>query len=489
MLVWCALVSCAVVLTILSFLYGGGLARLFGVGMSLSFLCIGAMLNCAQSDKVRVEWPDNNSTYQGMLTDYPLERARSYRLDLILEDSLFYGRRIILYVPKDSLVTELEAGQSVQFYGRIRKPSNEGTTDFDYALYLYRHGISGTLWVKQSHWRKCEGVDVTPIKVRAVILRRKMYEKYREWGLEGAPLAVVSAVTLGNKRELDEGIKEVYSLSGASHVLAVSGLHVGIMCAFLFFLLPKCLFGRSAWLRECVVTSVMWVYAFAIGLPTSITRSLIMFTMLAFCRVIHRDSSSVNTLLFAALIILLANPAGVYDVGFQLSFVSVFFILIMEPELSKSVSPRTVTGRYIWSIISVSIAAQIGAAPLVMYYYSGFNTCFLLTNMIVIPLMFLIVCLSLSLWIIGWIPLFQDCIVKVLTVLIDTIHGGLQMIVRLPHSRLSISIGNPITVWVMYAVIILLFLWLKEKRTNRLVEALACIAVGSIVVTIENFVV
>ena len=489
MVVWCAILSCAVVLTFLSFLYGGGLARLFGVGLPLSFLCIGAMLYCAQADKVRVDWPENDLTYQGMLTDYPLERARSYRLDLILEDRIYHGHRIILYVPKDTLVTGLKPGQSVQFYGRIRKPSNEGTPDFDYALYLYRHGISGTLWVNQSHWRKFEGVDVAPLKVRAVILRHKMYEKYREWGLDSDPLAVVSAVTLGNKRELDEGIKEVYSLSGASHVLAVSGLHVGIMYAFLFFLLPRFLFGRSAWLRECVVVSVMWIYAIAIGLPISITRSLIMFTMLALCRVIHRDSSSVNTLFFAALVILLINPAWVYDVGFQLSFVSVFFILIMVPEFSKTVRPHTVTGRYLWSMISVSTAAQIGAAPLVMYYYSGFNSYFLLTNMIVIPLMFITVCLSLSLWLIGWIPLLRIFLVKVLTVLINTIHGGLKMIVSLPHSRLSISIGNPFTVWVMYAVIILLFLWIKEKRAHRLVEALACITVGTIVVTIENFVV
>lgn len=214
-----------------------------------------------------------------------------------------------------------------------------------------------------------------------------------------------------------------------------------------------------------------------------------MFTMLALCRVIHRDSSSVNTLFFAALVILLINPAWVYDVGFQLSFVSVFFILIMVPEFSKTVRPHTVTGRYLWSMISVSTAAQIGAAPLVMYYYSGFNSYFLLTNMIVIPLMFITVCLSLSLWLIGWIPLLRIFIVKVLTVLINTIHGGLKMIVSLPHSRLSISIGNPFTVWVMYAVIILLFLWIKEKRAHRLVEALACITVGTIVVTIENFVV
>ncbi|MBO4560630.1 MAG: ComEC family competence protein [Bacteroidaceae bacterium] len=487
MTVWSALLSGAVVLTFLSFLYGGRAARLFGVGLSLSFLCIGAILYSVQSERVKVEWCEQDATHKGMLMDYPLERARSYRLDLILEDSAFCGKKIYLYVPKDSVVTALEPGESVLFYGRIEKPSNEGTPDFDYASYLYRHGISGTLWVRQSNWRKSGVTGKVPLHVRAVKLRRRMYEKYSEWGLEGDPLAVVSAVTLGSKRDLGQGLKEVYSTSGASHVLAVSGLHVGIMCAFLFFLLPAGLTGRSRWLRECIVMVVMWAYAFAIGLPLSITRSLIMFTMLAFCRVIHRDSSSVNTLAFAALAILSANPAGLFDIGFQLSFLAVFFILIMEPSITEFVHPRTLLGKYIWGIISVSIAAQIGTAPVVMYSFSGFSTYFLLTNLIVIPLMFLTVCLSMTLWIIGWVPLLRVCVVKVLTLLVNTINGGLQRIVELPHSRLMVSIDNPFTVWVIYAVIILLFLWLQEKRSHRLVEALACIAIGTVVATIENF--
>ena len=212
-----------------------------------------------------------------------------------------------------------------------------------------------------------------------------------------------------------------------------------------------------------------------------------MFTMLAFCRVIHRDSSSVNTLAFAALAILSANPAGLFDVGFQLSFLAVFFILIMEPSITEFVHPHTLLGKYLWGIISVSIAAQIGTAPVVMYSFSGFSTYFLLTNLIVIPLMFLTVCLSMTLWIIGWVPLLRVCVVKVLTLLVNTINGGLQRIVELPHSRLMVSIDNPFTVWTIYAVIILLFLWLKEKRSHRLVEALACIAIGTVVATIENF--
>ena len=487
MTVWFAFLAGALTLTYLSFIYGGSQARLFGAGLSLSFFCIGGVSYAMQCQRVRVEWPEQNATHQGMITEYPQERARSYRLDLILGDSIYLGKEIILYVPKDSAAATLEPGQAVLFHGLIGKPSNDGTPDFDYAAYLYRHGISGTLWVPAERWRVVDYQGKVPLRVRAVKLRRRMYEQYREWGLEGAPLAVVSAVTLGNKRELDQGLREVYSSSGASHVLAVSGLHVGIMCAFLYFMLPVSLFRRARWLRELIVMTVMWIYAFCIGLPLSMTRALIMFTMLAFCRVIHRDSSAVNTLSFAALVILLFNPAGVFDLGFQLSFLAVFFILILEPEFSEMFHVRTAVGKYVYGIITVSIAAQIGTAPVVMYSFSGFSTYFLLTNLIVIPLMFITVCLSMSLWVVGWIPVLRDCLVGILTFLVNTINGSLEKIVALPHSRLDVCIGHPIMVWIIYAVILLLFLWLKEKRTHRLIEALACIAAALLAVTLQNF--
>ena len=483
-----ALLCSALVVVILSFIYNDRLAVLYGAGLSLCFACIGSMLYALHSRQVMVEWKPGPATHKGMLIEYPYERARSYRLDLVLEDSPYTDIKIYLYVPKDSLSAALVPGEHIVFNGTVNKPSNDGTPDLDYAAYLYRHGISGTLWVPADRWRRTASALNLPFRAKAARTRRIMYDKYKEWGLKGNVLAVVAAVSLGIKRELDQGLKQMYSTSGASHVLAVAGLHVGIMCAFLYFMMPAFLFKRR-WIRDVIVMTVMWGYAVMIGLPLSITRSLIMFSMLALCKVLHRDSSGINTLSLAALVILMCNPAALFDLGFQLSFLAVLFILLLEPEFSALVKPRTAVGTYIRDLISVSIAAQIGTAPVIMYNFANFSTYFLVTNLVIVPLMFLTVCMSMTLWVVGWIEPLRWVTVKCLSGLVGIQNACLEKIVGLPHSRMDISIDNPLTVWTIYAVILLVFLWIKERRTHRLVQALACIAVQCIAVTIQSFVV
>ena len=262
-----------------------------------------------------------------------------------------------------------------------------------------------------------------------------------------------------------------------------------IMCWFLGLLVPSFLFPyRLLWLRELVIMGIMWVYAFAIGMPLSITRSLIMFTMLAFCRSIVRDSSSVNTLAFAALVMLVTAPQGLFDMSFQLSFCAVLAILLFEPMLRGIVEPHTAVGKYLWGIVTVSLAAQIGTAPILMYNFSNFSTYFLLTNLFVIPLMFVVVCTSMSLWVVGWIAPLRVLAVRMLTFLVGLETGLLEMVVALPHSSLDVSLDSPAEVWTVYAVIIALWLWLKERRTYHIVRGLAAVSAFSIWQLLQNFV-
>lgn len=476
-------------LTVLSFIIGGRLVRVFGLSLSLCFFSLGAWLYGNYRTKVVVEWQAQISAHCGILTDWPQEKTRSYRLDLELLDSACYGRNVIMYVPKDSAAASLEPGACVMFSGVVEKPHNDESLDFDYASYLYRHNVSGTLWVNSAHWKQVMSAAAPGLRIRAVQFRRHLVDKLGEWGLKDNALAVTAAVSLGEKRNLDSGLKQTYSVSGASHVLAVSGLHVGIMCWFLGLLVPSFLFPyRLLWLRELVIMGIMWVYAFAIGMPLSITRSLIMFTMLAFCRSIVRDSSSVNTLAFAALVMLVTAPQGLFDMSFQLSFCAVLAILLFEPMLRGIVEPHTAVGKYLWGIVTVSLAAQIGTAPILMYNFSNFSTYFLLTNLFVIPLMFVVVCTSMSLWVVGWIAPLRVLAVRMLTFLVGLETGLLEMVVALPHSSLDVSLDSPAEVWTVYAVIIALWLWLKERRTYHIVRGLAAVSAFSIWQLLQNFV-
>ena len=300
---------------------------------------------------------------------------------------------------------------------------------------------------------------------------------------------MVSAVSLGEKRALSDSLREVYSTSGVSHVLAVSGLHVGIMCWFLYLIFPAFLFRRVEWLRQFLVMGILWVYAFAIGFPVSITRTLIMFSIVAMCRAGERETSALNSLGIAAIIMLAANPSALFDMSFQLSFSAVLFIVIITPIMLDIYEPRNPLGRYIWRVSVLSFAAQIGTVPIVMYHFSGFSTYVMLANLFVVPVMFVIVSLSMSLWIIGWFPWLRAVVVTSLTWLIDTMTALLTRISALPYAHMELSLHRGWVIFVIYAVVILLCVWYREKRAHHLVEALACIAAASILAAIQNFVI
>lgn len=483
--VWCALVFVAI-LTVAIQIFRDRHPRIAGICLSLAFMSAGYLSYSVQMSRVRVEWPGRYAVYNGTVTSYPVERDRTYRLEVTLLDSAYRGKNIYLYIPKDSAVTQVMPGQTIAFDGRINKPSSQGA-GFDYESYLLSHGISGTLRVQSKDWHIIPSNGTASLRVRAVRFRRGVIRKYREWGLGGNALAVVSAVSLGEKRALSDQLREVYSTSGVSHVLAVSGLHVGIMCWFLYLLFPAFLFRKAEWLRQLIVLGVLWTYAFAIGFPVSITRTLIMFSIVAVCRAIEREGSALNSLGIAAIIMLVVNPSALFDMSFQLSFSAVLFIVIVTPVLLELYEPRNPVGLYVWRVSALSLSAQIGTAPIIMYHFSGFSTYVLLANLFVVPVMFVIVSLSMSLWVIGWFPAIRPVAVGILTWLTDIMTALLTRVSALPYAHLELSISHGWNIFCIYVVVILICLWYKEKRTHRLVQALACIAFASVLTAFQNF--
>lgn len=481
------LVVSTILIAFISLIFSGRRPRISGFCLSLSFVLAGASSYTVQMNQVKVAWPSHYAIYHGVLNSYPLERDRSYRLEVTLTDSLYDGVNIYLYLPKDSVVPTLEPGHRIIFDGKINKPSSEGA-GFDYASYLLSHGISGTLRVQAKDWHSLPADGTEGLRIRAVRFRKTVIRKYQEWGLSGNALAVASAVSLGEKRALSDDLREVYSTSGVSHVLAVSGLHVGIMCWFLYLIFPAFLFRKAEWVRQFLVMAVLWSYAYAIGFPVSITRTLIMFSIVALCRAAERETSALNSLGIAAVILLAVNPSSLFDMSFQLSFSAVLFIVILTPIMLEIYEPRNPLGRYIWRVSVLSFAAQIGTAPIIMYHFSGFSTYVMVANLFVVPVMFVVVSLSMSLWIAGWFPV-RTMVVTALSWLVDTMTALLTRISALPYSHLDLSIRHGWVIFVFYTVVILICLWYREKRSHRLVQALECIAAASILAAFQCFVI
>ena len=187
--------------------------------------------------------------------------------------------------------------------------------------------------------------------------QEKVINLYRKLGFEGDELAVLSALTVGEKTDLSDSIRESYSVSGASHVLALSGLHIGRVYALLFLRLKplarKWQAGR--YFRSVLLLVLLWSFAFFTGLSPSVVRSVSMFSVLAIAELFGRQSLTLNTLAATAWVMLLVNPAWLFDVGFQLSFLAVLSILMIQKPVYQLLPVKSRIGKYVWGLMSVSI--------------------------------------------------------------------------------------------------------------------------------------
>ncbi|THG57352.1 ComEC family competence protein, partial [Bacteroides faecichinchillae] len=371
-------------------------------GISVSALCfMGGWIGITgQLQQSVYDFKDQETVYRVRLTDAPELKERSYLCRVFLEEYHDSAnicpveRKAILYLEQDSSVVRLQDGDELLVSSQISPPVNgKNFGEFDYSRYLMYKGIAGTGYVASGKWTKLSSVSVSSLRLMANSYREKLLALYRKLGFEGDELAVLSALTVGDKTELSESIRESYSVSGASHVLALSGLHIGLLYVLFSYILKLLdVKGGNAgkYLRTLLLLLLLWSFAFFTGLSPSVIRSASMFSALAVAEVFSRKAISLNTLAAVAWFMLLCKPVWLFDVGFQLSFLAVASILLIQKPIYQLLPVKGWLGKYIWRLMAVSIAAQLGTAPLVMFYFSRFSTHFLLTNLVVIPLVTII---------------------------------------------------------------------------------------------------
>lgn len=221
--------------------------------------------------------------------------------------------------------------------------------------------------------------------------RNTIQKHLRSLNIQEQDFAIVSAMTLGDKTSLTKETKDIYSISGASHILAVSGLHIGIIFQ-LFILLSG---GRKRSIPTIILSiTAIWAYVIFIGMPASAIRSATMISICCFALLSHRKALSINNLAFAYVIMLIYNPLYLFDISFQMSFMAVYSILLFYQPLEGLCSTSHFYTRWPWSMLCISIAAQIGTMPLIIYYFGRISCYALFTGFIAIPAATVILWLS-----------------------------------------------------------------------------------------------
>ena len=468
-----ALVVLLVCLGMMSFFRDYVCRWIFGAGVGLFLFLAGYALMERQWNRVNVDWSDERRVYRGTVLEAPVEKKRSTQYRVRVD-----GRDVLLYLSKDTVSRSVDMGDCLLFYTRIGKPVNrKDSSEFDYARYLLHHEVSGVAYASSDHWKKLPQSPELTLKQRAMKVRQKIVDEYRSWGWTGERLAVLSALTIGHKAELDDDLRERYSVAGISHVLALSGLHIGIVWMLMGFLLKpleRNPWGR--WTKWGISTLMLWSFAFVAGLEASVVRAVVMCMLMELGRVSGSRALSLNTLGIAGFFMLLYNPFYLFDVGFQLSFMAVLSILMFYPLMEEKVQTEHRMVRWGWGIVSVSLSAQMGTAPLVMYCFSNFSLYFLLGNVVASLLVPLIIGLGFLALLLSSVPFLQAGVVKVLGWMVDGINATAEEISRWPLASLSIADLSKVEVGWMYGLLFFVWMAWKTRLRKAFIGILVCLA-------------
>lgn len=348
---------------------------------------------------------------------------------------------LVVYFSKYDKVNKLNYGDKIIFKGRISEIKNSGNPyEFDYKKYLACKGIVGQVFLKSNSWKYEKSHQGNFIFEYAFRLRNRLENIYERFGITGNKLSVLQALTLGDRSEIDDEIKQAYVASGAMHILAVSGLHVGIIFMLFNFLLKFLdrlkykdkYYGK--FIKAFLLLGIIWSFAILSGLSPSIRRAAIMFSVIIIAKAINRHVNIYNSISASAFILLIINPYQITEVGFQLSYTAVIGIVFFQPKLVALLKIRNKILYYFWSLTAVSIAAQISTFPITLYYFHVFPSLFFLSNIIVIPTATLIIISAFFLLISSPIPYIPDFIALILKYTLQVLNTSVTYIEKIPYS-------------------------------------------------------
>ncbi|PWA06997.1 ComEC/Rec2 family competence protein [Flavobacterium laiguense] len=384
--------------------------------------------------------------------------------------------RILLNIRKDSLKHTFEIGNRLKINGILYKnTAQKNPNQFDYQKYLDNKQIYAQLYAEPNEIQVSTVIE-KDIWYYASKLRTRIIQNLNNSNFHAAELNVAVALILGQQQDIDPNIIRDYQYAGAVHILSVSGLHIGFILLFITFVLkPLPNSKRGSFIKLIVTLLSLSLFGILAGLAPSVLRSVTMFSFVAIGLFLRRSVNIYHTLLVSILLILLFQPYFLFDVGFQLSYIALFFIIWLQPLLAMLCTPKSKVQKYIWDLLTVSFAAQIGTLPLSIYYFHQFPGLFFMTNLIVIPFLGFIMSLGVLVMVLAafnWVPFYPAKALEIsifyLDKIINTIASFESFIIKdIPLNTSLLLTG--------YLVLIAMVIWFKKPNFKSLALALISI--------------
>lgn len=364
---------------------------IFGISFFLTLMLCGFLLY--KSEKKKISILNNEKTdFICTVTDFPEERENSYRTRLKLNTLYINGKSqsaggsIMVYFKKDSSINDLLPGDILKISCTPLEIFNRGNPcEFDYRFYMENQGIRYMAFANEKDIKVHIVTAKRSFRYKALIIRQKIIEMYKNRGITGGNLALVAAMTVGEKSLLDQDQKDIFIRAGVMHIMAVSGLHAVVLSMFVFNLLFF-LKRRYNVLRIIVALVILWAFAFVTGMTPSVMRATLMFSFIQAGNLMKRPANSMNSVLASAFVLIIINPSVIFDAGFLLSYSAVIFIIAFYKALYLKFHFKSRITDWIWQSTAVTTVAQAGTLALTIMLFNRFPVYFLLTNLIIVPL-------------------------------------------------------------------------------------------------------
>jgi competence protein ComEC len=449
-----------------------------GAGIVLLYFAAGLLAGSVvvhdQAGKTKRTGP---SVVAGVILRPAAARQRSEKVMIRVEAVRQQGEwsavpgKAVLYFRKGSEIARCRPGEVVLVRTTLRSfPYYGNPGGFDYRRYMNGRGFLWQGYVKEGAWCRLPGHERRSPLFLAGRLQGEAVALLRGHGLTGQRLAVAAALLAGEREYLDRETRSLFSASGTMHILAISGLHVGILYLVLVWLFP--LAGNSRTVKYIsfpVILLALWGYAFITGLSPSVTRAALMFSLFLTASLFRRKSNPYNTLAVAAFLMLLASPLLVQEASFQLSFLAVLGIVTFYRPLYHLLATGWWVADRVWALVALSLSAQLTTFPLTLFYFHRFPLLFPVTNLLVIPLVTLFIYGGLLFFLLHAVPFAAGP----LSVFLGKTAGLLLQITAragtLPHAVVEPVWLPPAGVVWCYLMVLGITVWFVYRKPRLLI--------------------
>ncbi len=376
----------------------------------------------------------------------------------------------VLYLEKDKKSSHLNYGDILIIYTKLQTVlSPRNPYEFNYKQYLANKNIYYQSYLKKETWTTTNTNKGNPIKIIATKLRSELLKIFEDNGMSGREYAVISAILLGQTDKIDPELYKDYTGSGALHVLSVSGMHVGIIFLSLgIFLSFLDKIKRGKIVKAIILILTIWFYALLTGLSPSVIRASAMISFIIIGKALKRDSEAINILSASVFVILCFNPLLLLEVGFQLSFLAVFGMILFYDIFYKLWSPKNKWIDKFWQVSCVSVSAQLITTPLSLFYFHQFPNYFFLTNLVVFVFAAVVMYVGIFVILVSFIPFVSTISAKILAWLIFAMNESIGFIENLPYS-VSRSIHLNFTEAIVLYILLISIIYAVVNRNTKLV--------------------